>query len=164
MNSEYGTGFPEPKRYSIVAKDFTIPSILGKGKMSKSKKGTAIFLSDGQEEVVGKISGMPTDNGKGDAPPKEGDKAYPFFQLYGLILGEVARKRMEEEYVRGGVIYSDEKKKLSQGINEMLSSLQKERKKYTTDKVEEVLKEGAVVARKIASKTLLEVKEKMGLK
>ena len=76
-----------------------------------------------------------------------------------------ARKKYEEIYKSEGIKYGELKKKLAGAICAELEPIQKRREelKKDIDFVDGVIKEGAEKARKIAHRTLLETKEKMGL-
>jgi len=58
MNQDYGTDFPEPKRFAT--KGEYIPSLTGEGKMSKSVEGSYINLTDDLETIRKKIRSVPT--------------------------------------------------------------------------------------------------------
>ena len=63
MNEQYGTDFPEPKRFAT--KGEYVPSLTGEGKMSKSVEGSYIQLTDDLETIKQKLAKTPTDSGKG---------------------------------------------------------------------------------------------------
>ena len=71
----------------------------------------------------------------------------------------------ENQYLSGGGIrYSDAKRELAEVIYKELKPIQEKRIEIEKDKkyVNRMIKEGSEKARKIASETLKEVKEKMG--
>lgn len=82
-----------------------------------------------------------------------------------LFEGIEKRKMYEEKYLGEGIRYGDLKKELADAIYKELLPIQEKRKEleHKTSYVDEVIKTGAEKARKIASETVLEVKEKMGL-
>ena len=165
LNSKYGLSFPVPKNYPSIVQNVTIPSILGYGKMSKSKLGSAIFLSDSKDKVEKKIFGMPTDSGKGNELPRTDDKAYALFLMVELFLGKERRIRMEKDYISTGVHYSEIKKELVEAIFNRLEPIQIRRRELDINpkQVEEILKKGAMKARKVARLTVKEVRTAMGL-
>lgn len=161
MNEKYGTDFPEPTRFA--AKTASVPSLSGDGKMSKSVEGSAIFLTDSLEEIQKKLSLAPTDSGKGAKVPAGGGVAN-LLQFVELFEGTGKRKAYEKAYVAGGIRYGELKKELAGAIYKELQPIQERRKVYEADPalVDKIIKDGAARARKIAQKTLKEVKEKMG--
>lgn len=161
MNEKYQTSFPEPRRFATEGE--YIVSLTGEGKMSKSVEGSFISLTDSLDEIRGKLAKVPTDSGVGSAVPQEGG-VFALFQLAGLFLGSGIKKELEERYLSAGVRYRDLKEKLADSIFEELKPIQEKRKEIESRKgyVEEVVFDGALRARKIASEVLMEVKEKMG--
>jgi len=166
MNNLFGTNFPEPKQ--IKTEGHYIPSLTGEGKMSKSVEGSFINLTDSLEIIKKKVSKIPTDEGTS----KDGEKfegpnfgIIPFIRLY---LGEDKVKECQHLYITKGkrVDYKTLKDNISEAIYDELEPIQKKRKELENDLeyVEKVIREGAKKAQKIASKTIAEVKEKMGLK
>lgn len=165
LNKTYGLNFPLPTRFSVFAEKYTVPSILGEGKMSKSKPGSAIFLNDSYEVVKKKIFGMPTDIGKGMTLPSESDDVYAFFLMIELILGEPRRKEAERQYLDEGIKYSEYKQELTDAIFDILEPIQKKRRFYDNnpEEIDKILKSGAERARRVARATLSEIKIAMGL-
>ena len=166
MNQKYNLDFPLPQHFSALDSKKMVPSVLGEGKMSKSKEGSAIFLNDSKEEVERKIAKMPTDNGKGNAIPEEKkDKVYPLFEMVEFVLGVVARKDLEKQYITTGVRYGEVKKKLSATIYDIIKPIQQKRSELERDPsvVTEILHRGAEKAHMVAKETVSEVREAMGL-
>lgn len=50
-----------------------MPSLTGEGKMSKSVEGSYISLGDTLSDIKAKLAKVPTDLGRGDVVPKEGE-------------------------------------------------------------------------------------------
>lgn len=162
MNSQYGLDFPEPQRFAT--KGEYVPSLTGEGKMSKSVEGSFINLTDSLEEIQSKLAKAPTDSGKGEKVPTEGGVAalLKFVELY---QGEERRREYEDMYKVSGIRYGDLKKELAEVIYKELAPIQKARAEFegNPEFVDKILKEGAQKARAVASKTVLEVKQAMGL-
>lgn len=163
MNETYGLNFPEPKRFTIQGNEY-VPSLLGEGKMSKSVEGSYINLSDTRDVIQKKLARVPTDSGKGNQVPKEGGVAN-LLKFVELFEGEEKRKMYEQSYLSDGIRYGDLKGELANAIYKELELIQMKRKTYENNPslVERILKKGAEKARAIASETVKEVKEKMGL-
>lgn len=162
MNQKYGTDFPEPKRFAT--KGEYVPSLTGEGKMSKSVEGSFISLMDDLETIKKKLSGAPTDSGKGDKVPEKGGVAN-LLQFVELFEGSDKRKVFESKYTGEGIKYGELKSNLAEAIYNELQPIQERRKIYENDPslVERIIKEGAEKAGKIAKETIKEVKDKMGL-
>lgn len=162
MNDVYGTKFPEPVRFAT--KGEYVPSLSGEGKMSKSVEGSYINLTDDLKTIQKRLAGAPTDSGKGEVVPTTGGVSN-LLKFVELFEGIEKRKMYEEKYLGEGIRYGDLKKELSDAIYKELLPIQEKRKEleHKTTYVNDVIKSGAEKARKIASETVLEVKEKMGL-
>ena len=162
MNSLYGMNFPEPKRFAT--KGGRVPSLAGAGKMSKSIDGSFINLTDDLKMIQKRLAGAPTDSGKGEKVPTKGGVAN-LLQFVELFQGEEKREEYEELYVGEGIRYGDLKKELATAIYEELKPIQEKRRELekNPDYVKQVIEDGAKKAREIASATVKEVREKMGL-
>lgn len=161
MNETYGTDFPQPKRFAT--KGEYVPSLTGEGKMSKSVEGSYISLTDDLETIGEKLAAAPTDSGRGEKIPESGGVAN-LLKFVELFQGEGKRREYERQYLGDGIKYSDLKERLGAAIYEELKPIQKKRKELgkNPEYVEKVLKEGAKRARRVAERTLSEVREKMG--
>ncbi len=184
MNQEYGMDFPEPVRF--IVKGEYIPSLKGEGKMSKSVEGSYINLTDSLDVIKEKIATVPTDSGKGNINPsgidvstyegkikysqevgKESAGVATLMELIELFEGIEKRKHYHNLYTSTtGIKYSEMKTELADAIYKELKPFQEKRAEIVKNQtyVDTVIKEGAEKARAIASKTVQEVKEKMGLR
>jgi len=161
FNQDYGTDFPEPKRFAT--KGEYVPSLTGAGKMSKSVEGSYINLTDSLEEINGKIAKIPTDNGQGTDIVGGVKNLFEFVELFE---GKEKRDEYEAQYKGEGVRYGDIKRELSETIFEELRPMQEKRRQLEANPeyVDRVIDEGAAKARMIARETIDEVRFKMGLK
>ena len=162
MNELYGMNFPEPR--SLQTQTRYIPSLTGTGKMSKSVEGSFINLTDDLVTIKKRLSGAPTDGGKGDKVPSEGGVAN-LFKFVELFEGMDRRKEYENQYIGSGIRYGDLKSELAEAIDKELAPIREKRKELEAkpEYVDKVIKEGAERARVVARATVAEVKQKMGL-
>lgn len=162
MNEQYGTDFPEPTRFAT--KGEYVPSLSGEGKMSKSVEGSFIQIIDDLSMIRQRLASAPTDSGKGDNIPASGGVAN-LLTFVELFQGEAKRKEYEKQYTSTGIRYKDLKEELAQAIYQELKPIQEKRTELEKNPtyVEQVIQEGAEKARSIATKTVAEVREKMGL-
>ncbi len=163
MNQDYGTNFPEPKRFKTEGQ--YVPSLLGEGKMSKSVEGSFINLVDDLETIKAKIAKAPTDTGSiGGEIPKEGGVAN-LFTLLKLIGSDEVYNKFILDYRDKKIRYSEMKEILSDAIYKELQPIQEKRKYFEThpEIVGEIIAEGNKKAIAIARETVEEVKKKMGL-
>lgn len=164
MNEEYGTDFPEPKRFAT--KGEYVPSLTGEGKMSKSIEGSYINLTDDLKTIRAKIAKIPTDSGKGSEIEPETGGILTLFTLISLFEGKEKMEKYARERVTTGVKYSEVKEELAQAIFKELEPIQKKRKELEAkpEYISQILENGAAKARKIAQEVVNEIKVKMGLK
>jgi tryptophanyl-tRNA synthetase len=96
--------------------------------------------------------------------PKTGGVAN-LLKFVELFEGEEKRKEYESMYTGSGIRYGDLKNELAMAIDQELAPIREKRKELETrpEYVDRVIKEGAEKARAIASLTVAEVKQKMGL-
>jgi len=160
FNTDYGTNFPEPKRF--VTKGEYVPSLTGEGKMSKTVEGSYINLTDTLDEIKGKIARIPTDSGLGEEITG-GVKS--LMELIELFISRERREMLEQEYKTIGIRYGDIKSELSEAIFKEIEPIQKKRAEFENDPalVDRIINEGNEKAREAARETIKEVKEKMGL-
>ena len=162
MNTQYGMDFPEPTRFATTGE--YVPSLTGSGKMSKSVSGSFINLTDDLATIKKRLAGAPTDSGKGSTIPTEGGVAN-LLKFVELFEGIEKRKEYESQYIGSGIRYGDLKNELAEAIDRELAPIREKRKELEAkpEYVDKVIKEGAEKARAIASATVAEVKQKMGL-
>jgi tryptophanyl-tRNA synthetase len=111
-----------------------------------------------------RLSGAPTDSGKGAKVPTEGGVAN-LLKFVELFQGKNARIAYEKQYLADGIRYGDLKAELADAIYKVLAPIQAKRKELEANPeyVDEVIRDGTERARAIARVTLAEVKAKMGL-
>lgn len=159
MNQQYGTDFPEPKRFAT--KGEYVPSLKGEGKMGKSIEGSYINLTDSVDEVRKKVRSIPTATQSGG---EMGPGVKALFTIADLFIPEEVDK-YKSDYQKGTLQFSAMKDAVSAGISRELKPFQEKRNQIRSNQafVDRVIIEGREKARVIAKKTVHEVKDKMGL-
>lgn len=155
--------FPEPRRFKTEGE--YVPSLFGKGKMSKSVEGSYILLTDDLETIKSRLAKTPTDSGEiGGEIPKEGG-VYNLFALLKLFGSDENFKKYEEDYKKKRIRYQEMKNQLAELIYNSLEEFRKRRKEFeeNPDLVDSIVAEGIEKCKKIAAETLTEAKQKMGL-
>ncbi|MBI4008791.1 tryptophan--tRNA ligase [Candidatus Roizmanbacteria bacterium] len=169
MNQLYGTDFPEPKRFAT--KGEYVPSLKGEGKMGKSVEGSYINLTDTEDEIRKKIRSVQTET---IASGKQLDKSSginTLFEFLRILTHEEGNTTslfytLRQKYMKDRSFkFIELKDAVSDAIYKELQPFQEKRKKIESDQayVDKVIKEGAEKARAIASQTVKEVRQKMGL-
>ncbi len=163
FNSMFGVTFPEPQRFKTVGE--YVPSLSGTGKMSKSIDGSFINLTDDLETIKKRLASAPTDSGTtGGNVPDEGGVAN-LFKLLKLFGTSDENTKFVHDYNDGVIRYSELKEALAQAIYKELQPFQERRKEFENNPelVDQIIKESHEKCLEIATATMQEVKEKMGL-
>ena len=163
FNKKFGKIFPEPK-IKLPQRGAKIMSLDDpKRKMSKSRPEGCLFLFDEPDEIRRKIMSAVTDPGKNikyDPETKPGISN--LLTIYSLFSGK-SLKIIEKKFKAGG--YEKFKKVLASLLVEKLEYFRKKREELLKRKVyvNEILERGRKKAQLIATSTIQEVKDKMGL-
>ena len=151
---------------------FTIPEIeidksnevvvgVDNQKMSKSYNNTIPIFAD-NDTIKNQVMNIVTDSA-GLNEPK--DKNTPLFKIYSLFLNDESKKELAERYDTPGLKYMDIKNELIETIISFfeLQRSNKEQLLANPDEVNQKMILGQNKAKKIAQKTLQEVKSATGL-
>ncbi len=163
FNSMFGETFPEPVRFKTPGE--YVPSLTGKGKMSKSIEGSYINITDDLETIKSKLAKVPTDSGKtGGEVPKDGGVAV-LFNFLKLMNMEPELKKFSEDYKNKTIQYSMLKEALANRIYDSLFEIREKRKEFeeNPDLVDSIVREGVEKCKELVSEIMQEVRKKMGL-
>ncbi len=160
FNEKYGHILPRPETMNR-SEPVNILSLIGPGKMSKSKPEGAIFLTDTVEMIQKKMKKAET--------AVEGEMSE---KLDSLIKMSVALAPGREDEIRsliqshlnGEKVMGSFKKLVSEILVEFTISFQKKRSEITNQDVSYILETGAVIARRNAEFMLQKVERAMGMK
>lgn len=164
FNKKFGETFPEPK--PILSKSGAKIMALDNPKKKMSKSGSPegyISLFESPESIKRKIMSAVTDTGKEikhDLKKKPG--VSNLLNIYSLFSGKQV-KEIESQFEKRG--YADFKKSLAQLLIEKLEPFRSKMQDLESRDiyVNELLEKGADKARMIATETMTEVRQKMGL-
>lgn len=142
-----------------------LPGIDGKAKMSKSLNN-AIYLSDSPDIIRQKVMSMYTDPNHirvTDAGRIEDNTVFTYLDAF--CKDKKYLTEMKEHYKAGGLGDVKVKKYLNEIIQAELEPIRNRRNQYQNnlDYIYEILKDGSNQARLIASQTLHEVRDAMGI-
>ena len=152
--------FPEPE--AVLTHVPKVPGLDGR-KMSKSY-GNCIYLADSKEEVTKKVKTMVTDPARKLRSDKGHPEVCPVFFYHKLFnkdqVETVAREC--QDAARGCV---DCKMEMAAKLNEFMDPIREKRESWMKKKMEirQILDRGAKRAREVASQTLKETLQAMGL-
>jgi len=163
FNARFGNTFPECKE--ILTETPRIMGLDGESKMSKSKNNH-IGLLDDKETLWKKISVAKTD----PARIRRNDPGNPdicnIFSYHRLVTPEEERKEIAEGCRTAGIGCIDCKKRLVENMHRELGPIQERYNELLLEKdtIADILESNNEHCREVAKSTILEVKEKMGLK
>ena len=173
FNHIYGETLVEP---DVLLPDnkacMRLPGIDGKAKMSKSLNN-CIYLSDTEEDVRKKVMSMFTDpNHLKVEDPGEVEGNPVFIYLEAFCRDDHFQRfwpeyenldQLKAHYTRGGLGDVKVKKFLNQVLQDELAPIRARRKEYEKNipEVYRILQEGSQKARKVAARTLADVKAAM---
>ena len=167
FNHRYGEVFPEPAAFNFGEELIKVPSLDGKGKMSKSENQNAtLYLSDDDELISKKIRAAKTDSGPTEKNSTKPDYIENLFLLMKLVGNEEALKKFDEDYSNCTIRYGDMKKQLAEDMIKFIRPIREKADAIRNDEkyLREVMEKGAEKARKSAAVTMELVRAAMGLK
>lgn len=167
FNHRYGEVFPEPEAFNYNAELVKVPSLDGKGKMSKSENLNAtIYLSDTDDMIRDKIKKAKTDSGPTEMNAPMPDYIDNIFSLMKLVSGDDVIAKYQQDYNNCTIRYGDLKKQLGEDMVNFISPIREKINTILPDKnyLKHVMEIGAAKANESAAKTMALVREAMGLK
>lgn len=165
FNNIYGEVLVEPDGMYPEGISGRLPGLDGKAKMSKSL-GNAIYLSDEADVVQKKVMSMFTDpNHIRVEDPGCVENNAVFTYLDAFCTDKDTLEEMKAHYRRGGLGDVKVKRYLNEILQAELEPIRARRRELEKNKdyLYEVLRKGSDNARAVASQTLSEVREAMGI-
>jgi tryptophanyl-tRNA synthetase len=167
FNHRYGEVFPEPQAFNFGEELIKVPSLDGKGKMSKSENQFAtLYLADDDKTITNKIKKALTDNGPTQPNTPKPDYIQNIFLLMKLVSSPDITAKFEADYNNCTIRYGDMKKQLAEDMIRFIAPIREKANAIRNDEkyLREVMEKGAEKARKSASSTIDLVREAIGLK
>lgn len=165
FNKLYGKTFIIPEGYygKASAKIMGLQDPTAKMSKSATNPNDVILLEDEPDVIIKKFKKAVTDSeNKVRFEPENKPGVSNLMQIYSSITG-LKMEEIEKEFENSG--YGDFKTKVAETVVDKLEPIQKKYKELLENKeyLEKIYTEGANRARKLASKTLDEVKERIGI-
>jgi tryptophanyl-tRNA synthetase len=166
FNSIYGKEIlVEPKAIISINGMRRLPGVDGNSKMSKSLNN-AIYLSDEPDIIAKKVMSMYTDPNhiRVEDPGKVEDNPV-FTYLNAFFKDKEILKNMKEHYSRGGLGDVKVKRFLNEVLQAELEPIRARRRELekNIDYIYSVLLQGSKISREVASNTLDEVRDAIGI-
>lgn len=161
FNNLYGPVFPEPQMLLTE-----VPKLAGTDgrKMSKSY-GNAIYLKDPPEMIRNKISTMMTDTRRKRREDPGNPKDCPAFTLHKAFVSADKQKELARGCRNAGIGCLECKNVVIEELIRILNPFREKRKQLEKNpgRVQEILEEGNSKARRVAQKTMEDVRTAIGL-
>jgi tryptophanyl-tRNA synthetase len=161
FNHLYGEVFPEPE--SILT---TTPKILGtdRRKMSKSYNN-AIYFSESPEEITAKVATMVTDPQRARRSDPGNPDVCNVFEFHKLYSDETTTARVNKECRTAEIGCVECKQIMAKHLIKALEPMREKRKYYEErpNLVDDITEEGCNKARKVAQRTMAEVRQSIKL-
>jgi len=166
FNHRYGEVFPEPMAFNFGEDLVKVPSLDGSGKMSKSENQYAtIYLSDDDEFIRKKVMKAKTDSGPTVPNAEKPDYIENLFLLMKLVSPEEVVKKYDDDFNECRIRYGDMKKQLAEDMVKFIDPIREKSEAIRNDEkyLREVMEKGASKAGESAEKTMIIVREAIGL-
>jgi tryptophanyl-tRNA synthetase len=166
FNSYYGVDyFPEPANFDFGGKPVKVPGLDGSGKMGKSE-GNCIYLIDEEKVLRKKVMRAVTDEGPKVPNSPMSEPIQNLFTLLELTSTPDTVQHFRDAYADCSIRYGDLKKQLAEDILKVTTPIREHILDIQNDDeyISRVVRQGAERAREVASKTLAEVREIMGIR
>lgn len=153
FNKQFGQTFPEPKPFT--KKPLRIMSLKSPDKKMSKTNDEPLYIDNSPKDIEAKLKkAVTTEVG-----------AQNLLELLGYFGNETTLRQFQAAQKSGEIRYSDLKSELAAAISDYFAEFRKRKKELLSDKAElaKTLNDGANKARQVASQTLSEVKEKIGL-
>ncbi len=158
--------FKEAFAFTYTDNLITIPSLSGKGKMSKSDdENSAIMLMDSDEIITKKIKRAKTDTGPTEKNMPLSEEVANLFKIMELFSEEADINQFKADYANASIRYGDLKSKIAADAVVKLAPIREKIEYYIHNPkmVYEIAIEGARKANVNAQQTIEEIRESMGL-
>lgn len=157
--------FPEPASFAFSRSAIKIPGLDGSGKMGKSE-GNAIYLIDDAATIRKKVMKAVTDNGPTEPNGVKPDVIQNLFTILEVVSAREVYDHFDEQYNRCTIRYGDLKKQLAEDIIAFCTPIRERIIEYASDtaRIDKVAALGADKARESATRTLCEVRRRIGFR
>jgi len=159
--------FPQPQAFNFGSKLVKVPSLDGKGKMSKSNgENTAIFLQDTRDEIIKKMKRSVTDGGPTQENQTKPEAIQNLFDLMALVSTKETYKHFDTLYNTCAIRYGDFKMQIADDMDAFVAPLRHKITEIDKDDafIAKALKTGTEKARASAAETIAGARKLIGFK
>lgn len=166
FNNYYGVDlFPEPVNFDFGGHAVKVPGLDGSGKMGKSE-GNCIYLIDDEKTLRKKVMRAVTDEGPKVPNSEVSEPIRNLFTLMELVSTPDTLRHFRDAYADCSIRYGDLKKQLAEDILKITLPIRERILdiRNNDEYLSRVVRQGAERAREVASATLHDVREIMGIR
>ncbi len=166
FNHRYEEVFPEPQAFNFGSELVKVPSLDGKGKMSKSENQNAtIYLADTDESIRSKFKKAKSDAAPTEPNSQKSEAVENLFNLMKLVSESSTLDKFEADFNQCTIRYGDMKQQLAEDTVKFVSPIRERADALRKDEayLNKVLKEGAEKSRESAARTIEATRKAMGL-
>src|SRR5688572_18532994 len=154
FNHRYGDTFVEPQAFNFSAQLVKVPSLDGKGKMSKSENQNAtIYLADSDEAIRNKFKKAKTDVAPTEPGSPRSEAVTNLFSLMELVSEKSTIEKFDQDYENCVIRYGDMKSQLAEDTIRFVSPIREKADAIRKDEayLEKIIREGAERSRESAA-------------
>ena len=157
--------FKEPDAFNFGQQLIKVPGLDGSGKMGKSE-GNGIFLADDPKLIRKKVMRAVSDSGPTEPNSPVSEAVQNLFTIMSIVSESDVLAFYKDSYANCSIRYGDLKKQLAEDIIKFTDPIYRRMNDLSnnTEYLNKVASRGAERAREIASKTVKEVREIIGIK
>ncbi|MVT10780.1 tryptophan--tRNA ligase [Chitinophaga tropicalis] len=166
FNARYGDLFPEPVAFNFGDNLVKIPSLDGKGKMSKSENEMAtLYLADSDDRIREKLKKAKTDSGPAEDGAPMPETIENLFLLMQQVSAPDVIKHYQDTYQDRTIRYGDMKKQLGEDMVNFIAPIREKALALQQDQayLNRIMKVGAEKARESAAQTLQQARKLIGI-
>ncbi len=166
FNHRYGELFPEPTAFNFGENLIKIPSLDGRGKMSKSENENAtIYLADDDDKIRKKVMKAKTDGGPTEPNSVMPDYIENIFSLMKLVSSAEHYDKFLADFNNCEIRYGDMKKQLAEDMIHFVTPIREKAENLKNDisLLQKIMKEGKEKARASSSETLTAARKLIGI-
>jgi tryptophanyl-tRNA synthetase len=166
FNHRYGDLFPEPQAFNFGAELVKVPSLDGKGKMSKSENQNAtIYLVDTDDAIRNKFKKAKTDVVPAAPNSPKPEAVDNLFKLMELVSERPVIEKFEADFANCTIRYGDMKGQLAEDTIKFIAPIRERAAGIYNDReyLKKIIRHGAERSRESAQQTIKAAREMIGL-
>ncbi len=166
FNHRYGELFPDAQAFNFGKDLVKVPSLDGKGKMSKSENQNAtIYLADSDEAIRNKMKKAKTDVAPTEFNSEKPEAVKNLFNLMELVSENSTVEKFEKDFAECTIQFGQMKSQLAEDIIKVVAPVREKAAGLlaNSESLQKIIKEGAERSRESAQKTIKAARQLVGV-